>query len=114
VTQRTRPRELTRILPLRDLASRESIAAGGKGLDDVFGIVGGGDEGRGVEKSLGVGYLHVEGFWDEHVYAVAQVFDEADRCGGGRNVSRKEGGRNAWWATGNELRVLRDVAGLDV
>jgi len=55
-------------------------------LDDVFGVVGRGDEGGTVEEPFGVGYLYVEGFGDEHVYAVAEVFDEADgvdEAGGG-------------------------------
>ena len=91
--QHTRPRKLARIFPLCNFSSRESIATSGKGLDDVFGIVGGGDEGGGVEERLGIGYLHVEGFGDEHVYAVAEVFDEADGCevAEGRLVRQGEG-----------------------
>jgi hypothetical protein len=61
---------------LPELVGRETVAGGGEGFYHVLEGVGGGEVGLGVEVCFYVCDLGVEGFGDEEVGAVAEVFEE--------------------------------------
>lgn len=69
--------EVFGVLALGEFVGGEAVAVCGKGVLDGGLVVGGGEPGFCVDVPLDVGDLHVDGFGDEEVDAVAEVFEEA-------------------------------------
>ena len=72
------PGEGLRIPSFGELRGAEAVARSGEGLDRVFGGVRGGEVGVSVKYVFCVCDLHVKGFGNEEVDAVAEVFEVAN------------------------------------
>jgi hypothetical protein len=62
---------------LPEFVCGEAVAIRGEGLLDWWNGVGSVEPGRGVKIGFYVGYLGVDGFWEEEIDAADEVLDEA-------------------------------------